>query len=422
MSCSGRASKPRLAVRQNAPDRRSDRSLNRMGRRADSPSAISIISKGQVIRISLDADFMRLTRTYPRQAREESPGRGEPVSEAEHQIAIEQQVVDKVYERLEVMRAQARELKEEGHSRATSGPLTGLVERDAMVLRAAAQMSDLDSQEEGIVFGRLDFDDGYTYRVGRSRRTRRGPGAAGGGLACTGCRAVLPGHARRTARRGPSTRHHLRRPEGGRARRRGAVQEGRRWRGRRGCPAPIADQGTRRAHARHRHHDPARAGRGDPRTGPRRHPDHRRSGHRQDAGGPAPGGLPALHRSRQVLRTAACWWSARRRCSPNTSAGCCPDSARTVSTCERSASCSRASPRPAATPPRWPVPRATCAWCRCSPTWPGTPRRTRPTTCAPSSADDLANGPPRDPEALRGARHQAQRRPRHRREGARPSC
>jgi hypothetical protein len=89
------------------------------------------------------------------------------VSEAERQIAIEQQVVDKVYERLEVMRAQTRKLTDEGHNRATSGPLTGLVERDAMVLRAAVRMSDLNSQEEGIVFGRLDFDDGYTYRVGR---------------------------------------------------------------------------------------------------------------------------------------------------------------------------------------------------------------------------------------------------------------
>jgi DNA helicase IV len=89
------------------------------------------------------------------------------VSEAERQIAIEQQVVDRVYTRLEVMREQAKRLKEEGHGRATSGPLTGLVERDAMVLRAAAKMSDLDAQEEGIVFGRLDFDDGVTYRIGR---------------------------------------------------------------------------------------------------------------------------------------------------------------------------------------------------------------------------------------------------------------
>ena len=83
------------------------------------------------------------------------------------QMAIEQQVVDKVYARLEIMREQARALKSEGHSRAVAGPSTGLVERDAMVLRAAAKMSDLDSQEEGIVFGRLDFDDGETYRVGR---------------------------------------------------------------------------------------------------------------------------------------------------------------------------------------------------------------------------------------------------------------
>lgn len=89
------------------------------------------------------------------------------MSEAAHQIAIEQQVVDKVYARLEVMRAQAKDLKEEGHSRAGSGPVAGLVERDAMVLRAAARLSDLDSQEEGIVFGRLDFDDGDTYRIGR---------------------------------------------------------------------------------------------------------------------------------------------------------------------------------------------------------------------------------------------------------------
>lgn len=92
---------------------------------------------------------------------------GSTVSDVEQQIAVEQQVVNRVYERLEVMRAQAGALKSEGHSRAKSGPLTGLVERDAMVLRAAAQLSDLDGQEEDLVFGRLDFDDGETYRVGR---------------------------------------------------------------------------------------------------------------------------------------------------------------------------------------------------------------------------------------------------------------
>ncbi|OON30794.1 MULTISPECIES: UvrD-helicase domain-containing protein [unclassified Micromonospora] len=89
------------------------------------------------------------------------------MSEAAHQIAVEQQVVDRVYARLEVMREQTRQLSAEGHRRAGSGPVTGLVERDAMVLGAAARLAELDGQEEGIVFGRLDFDDGYTYRIGR---------------------------------------------------------------------------------------------------------------------------------------------------------------------------------------------------------------------------------------------------------------
>lgn len=89
------------------------------------------------------------------------------MSETTRQIAIEQQVVDQVYARLEVMRAQARQLGEEGRRRAGGGPATGLVERDAMVLGAAARMSDLDGHEEGIVFGRLDYDDDETYRIGR---------------------------------------------------------------------------------------------------------------------------------------------------------------------------------------------------------------------------------------------------------------
>ncbi len=83
------------------------------------------------------------------------------------EIAVEQQVVDRIYARLEHMRAQAGELAGEGHRRAAAGPASGLVERDAMVHRAAAQLRALDSEEEGLVFGRLDFDDGETYRIGR---------------------------------------------------------------------------------------------------------------------------------------------------------------------------------------------------------------------------------------------------------------
>src|SRR4029078_10995853 len=83
------------------------------------------------------------------------------------EIAAEQQVVDRVYERLEEMRAQANALASEGHRRAPGSTVTGLVERDAMVHRAAVQLRAFDAEAEGLVFGRLDFDDGETYHIGR---------------------------------------------------------------------------------------------------------------------------------------------------------------------------------------------------------------------------------------------------------------
>ncbi|MEV0720877.1 UvrD-helicase domain-containing protein, partial [Asanoa sp. NPDC050611] len=85
----------------------------------------------------------------------------------ELEIAAEQHVVDRVYARLEVLRDQARALEGEGHGRASGNSAAGLVERDAIVHRAAARMKELDAEEEGIVFGRLDFDDGDIYHIGR---------------------------------------------------------------------------------------------------------------------------------------------------------------------------------------------------------------------------------------------------------------
>ncbi|GAA3453831.1 HelD family protein [Dactylosporangium matsuzakiense] len=83
------------------------------------------------------------------------------------EIAAEQLVVDRVYRLLDTKREQAGALAGEGHRRAAAGPLTGLVERDAMVHRAAAQLAALSAAEEGLVFGRLDFDDGERYHIGR---------------------------------------------------------------------------------------------------------------------------------------------------------------------------------------------------------------------------------------------------------------
>ncbi|WP_239126479.1 HelD family protein [Asanoa siamensis] len=85
----------------------------------------------------------------------------------EREIAAEQQVVDRVYARLEVLRGQARDLEGEGYGRAAGNSAAGLVERDAIVHRAATRMRELDTEEEGIVFGRLDFDDGDIYHIGR---------------------------------------------------------------------------------------------------------------------------------------------------------------------------------------------------------------------------------------------------------------
>lgn len=65
------------------------------------------------------------------------------------------------------MRTQAKELEHTGYGRAAAGPATGLVERDAMVHHAARQLRALDAEAEGLVFGRLDFDDGEAYHIGR---------------------------------------------------------------------------------------------------------------------------------------------------------------------------------------------------------------------------------------------------------------
>lgn len=83
------------------------------------------------------------------------------------EIVSEQQFVDRAYERVESRRVRSKELAREGYGRAAAGPPSGLVERDAMVHRAAEQLRALDAQAEGLVFGRLDFDDGETYHIGR---------------------------------------------------------------------------------------------------------------------------------------------------------------------------------------------------------------------------------------------------------------
>jgi hypothetical protein len=83
------------------------------------------------------------------------------------EIEREQQHVDRVYERLEATRARARAYEAEGHARAQFGHEGGLVERDSIVYQAAVWLQRLDAEEEGLVFGRLDFGDREVQYIGR---------------------------------------------------------------------------------------------------------------------------------------------------------------------------------------------------------------------------------------------------------------
>jgi DNA helicase IV len=87
-------------------------------------------------------------------------------AEVAREIAIEQAHVDLVY--AELLKAQARAglVEADGLARGRTDrtgdvrdeELTGLFERDALVFNAARRRSTLDTQYEGLVFGRLDLD------------------------------------------------------------------------------------------------------------------------------------------------------------------------------------------------------------------------------------------------------------------------
>jgi DNA helicase IV len=83
------------------------------------------------------------------------------------EIAVEQRHVDKVYARLEQLREDATLAEKEGYRISSTGTFQSLVERDAMVFHAARRRQTLDSEHEGLVFGRLDLATGAVHHVGR---------------------------------------------------------------------------------------------------------------------------------------------------------------------------------------------------------------------------------------------------------------
>jgi len=96
-------------------------------------------------------------------------GASEQVSDAtrEAEIAKEQHHVDRVYARVEDLRAEAAQAHRQGHQMAHARTPGSLVERDAMVFHTARRLRALDAEYEGLVFGRLDLTDGEVRHIGR---------------------------------------------------------------------------------------------------------------------------------------------------------------------------------------------------------------------------------------------------------------
>jgi hypothetical protein len=91
----------------------------------------------------------------------------DPANTPELEIAIEQEFVDRVYDRVDVLRGEAEGNRDSGYAHLAATVPGAQYERDVFVYRAARRIADLDSQHEGLVFGRLDFDDGNVRHVGR---------------------------------------------------------------------------------------------------------------------------------------------------------------------------------------------------------------------------------------------------------------
>ena len=85
----------------------------------------------------------------------------------EQEIAVEQRHADRVYARLAQLRSDATRAEKEGYLVSSAGTFGALVERDAMVFHAARRRQALDSEHEGLVFGRLDMATGAVHHVGR---------------------------------------------------------------------------------------------------------------------------------------------------------------------------------------------------------------------------------------------------------------
>ncbi len=82
------------------------------------------------------------------------------------EVAREQELVDAALARLAVLRARNSAAEEEG-LRGGGGTPQAVYERDVTVLHFAGRRAALDAAADGLVFGRLDRQDGTVHHIGR---------------------------------------------------------------------------------------------------------------------------------------------------------------------------------------------------------------------------------------------------------------
>ncbi|MGW3470308.1 HelD family protein [Saccharopolyspora sp. NPDC000995] len=83
------------------------------------------------------------------------------------EIAVEQQHVDRVYARLDELRAEAEAMRDKSYEYGQEATPEALNERDVMLYHANRTLQALNAESEGLVFGRLDFADGDAVHIGR---------------------------------------------------------------------------------------------------------------------------------------------------------------------------------------------------------------------------------------------------------------
>jgi DNA helicase IV len=88
-------------------------------------------------------------------------------STRQDEITAEQRHVDRVYARLTQLREEAKELRSAGYRRGQERHPGALFERDVMVFQASRMLRELETEHEGLVFGRLDKVAGQIQYVGR---------------------------------------------------------------------------------------------------------------------------------------------------------------------------------------------------------------------------------------------------------------